>query len=99
MSVLVIMTVPGDTAQFEAFVAANAGRVEELTDKAKAGGCLAHRFAVGDGQVVVVDEWESPEQFQVFISAPDIQEVLGQMGAQGEPQVTFAHAKGFPGEF
>jgi quinol monooxygenase YgiN len=96
---LIVMTVPGDTAKFEAFMAANADRVAELTERAKASGCLGHRFAVGDGQVVVVDEWESPEQFEAFISSPEIQAVMGEMGAQGEPQVTVANAKGFPGEF
>lgn len=99
MSVLVVMTVPGDTAQFEAFMAANRDRVVELTEKAKASGCLKHRFAVGDGQVVVVDEWASGEQFGAFISLPEIQAVMGEMGAQGEPQVTMADAKGFPGDF
>jgi quinol monooxygenase YgiN len=96
---LIVMTVPGDTAQFEAFIAANGDHVAELSERAKASGCLAHRFAVGDGQIVVVDEWESAEQFQAFISSPEIQAVMGQMGARGEPQVTVANAKGFPGEF
>ena len=99
MGVLIVMTVPGDTSQFEAFVAANAERVQELTERAKAAGCIGHRFAVGDGQVMVVDEWESADQFQAFLSLPDIQSVMGEMGAQGEPQVMMADAKGFPGEF
>lgn len=93
------MRVPGDTAQFEAFMAANGEVVEGLTDKAKAGGCLAHLFAVGNGEIIVVDEWKTAEQFQSFISSPEIQQVMGQMGAQGEPQVTVADRKGFPGEF
>ena len=99
MSALIVMRVPGDTAQFQAFMAANGELVEGLTEKAKAGGCLSHLFAVGDGEVVVVDEWGSAEQFQNFISSPEIQQVMGQMGAQGEPQVTVADRKGFPGEF
>jgi quinol monooxygenase YgiN len=99
VSVLIVMRVPGDTAQFEAFMAANHELVEGLTDKAKAGGCLAHLFAVGDSEIIVVDEWETAEQFQTFISSPEIQQVMGQMGAQGEPQVTVADRKGFPGEF
>jgi heme-degrading monooxygenase HmoA len=97
--VLVVMKVPGDTKQFESFMAANKDRVLELTERSKASGCLAHRFALGDGCVVVVDEWETAEQFQAFISDPELQEVMGQMGAQGEPEVTFADPKGFPGEF
>jgi heme-degrading monooxygenase HmoA len=99
MSVLVVVTVAGDTTTFESFMAASADRVVALTEKAKAAGCLGHRFALGDGQVVVVDEWESAEQFQEFFSSPDIRSVMGEMGAQGEPQFTFAQAPGFPGEF
>ena len=99
MGVLVVMSVPGDTATFEAFVAGNGDLAMELTEKAKAGGCLHHRFAVGDGEVIVVDEWETAEQFQTFMSLPEIQQVIGQMGAQGDPRITFADAKGFPGEF
>lgn len=99
MGVLVVMTVPGDTKQFEAFVSENGKQVEELTEKAKAAGCTAHRFAVGDGQMMVVDEWGSAEEFQAFISSPEIQQVMGQMGATGEPVITFGEAKGFPGEF
>ena len=99
MSVVVVISVPGDTAQFEAFMAANPARVEELSEKAKAAGCRAHRFAVGDGQVIAIDEWESPQQFEAFMAAPEIQAVMGEMGAQGEPQITIATAKRFPGEF
>lgn len=99
MSVLIVQRVAGDTDQFESFMAANRERVEQLSERAKDGGCLAHRFAVGDGEVVVVDEWGSAAQFEAFISSPDIQQVIGEMGAQGEPQVTVAELKGFPGEF
>jgi quinol monooxygenase YgiN len=99
MGVLIVQRVAADTAQFEAFMAANRDRVKELTERAKAGGCMAHRFAVGDGEIVVVDEWETADQFEAFISSPDIQQVMGQMGAQGQPEVTVAELKGFPGEF
>jgi heme-degrading monooxygenase HmoA len=93
------MVVPGDTDQFESFVAGNAQLVEELTEKAKAAGCTSHKFAVGEGQIVVVDEWGSADQFQAFIGSAEIQQVMGQMGASGEPVITVAAAKGFPGEF
>lgn len=99
MSVLVVITVPGNTTTFESFVAQNSDRVVDLTAKAKAAGCLAHRFAVGDNQILVVDQWGSREQFEGFFSSPDIQSVMGEMGAEGPPQVTYADAKGFPGEF
>jgi heme-degrading monooxygenase HmoA len=99
MGVMVVMTTPGDTAKFEAFMAANSERIMEISESAKAAGSTGHRFAVGDGQIVVVDYWDSAEQFQAFISDPAIQAVMGEMGAQGEPTVTIADAKGFPGEY
>lgn len=99
VGVLVVITVPGDTSQFEVFMAANSALVEELSDKAKAAGCRSHRFAVGDGEVIAVDEWDSPQQFEAFMATPEIQAVMAEMGAQGQPKVTIATAKGFPGEF
>ena len=99
MGVLVVMTVPGDTAQFESFAAANKELIEELAEKAKTAGCTSHKFAVGEGQMIVADQWESAEQFQAFIGSPEIQQVMGQMGATGAPQITVGDAKGFPGEF
>jgi quinol monooxygenase YgiN len=71
MSVLIVQRVPGDTMRFQAFMDENRELVEKLTNQAKAGGCLGHRFAVGAGEVVVVDEWESAAQFEAFISSPE----------------------------
>jgi hypothetical protein len=99
MSVLVVMTVPGNTATFESYVAQNSDLVLELTAKAKAAGCRGHRFAIGDGQIVVVDEWDTRAQFDGFIGSPEIQSVMGEMGASGPPEIMYADAKGFPGEF
>jgi quinol monooxygenase YgiN len=99
MSLLIVQRVPADTDQFEAFLAANSDLAEELSERARSMGCVAHRFAVGEREVVVADEWTSAEQFEAFMSSPDVQQALGQMGAQGEPEVTIADAKGFPGDF
>ncbi len=99
MGVMVVMTVPADTTLFEAFTAANAVKVNEISESAKAAGCTGHRFAVGDGQVISVDFWDSAEHFQAFIASPELQAVMGEMGAKGAPTVVIANAKGFPGEF
>ena len=99
MEVMVVMTVPADTAKFEAFMAANGERLNEISVTARAAGSSGHRFAVGDGQIVVVDYWDSAEHFQSFISVPEVQATMGEMGAQGEPTVTIARAKGYPSEY
>lgn len=99
MGVLIVITVPADTAKFEAFTAANGARFTEMSEGAKAAGCTSHHFGVGDGQIVAVDHWDNAEHFQQFFSDPALLALMDEMGAQGEPTVTIANAKGFPGEF
>jgi hypothetical protein len=96
MSVLVIVRFPGDTDQFRNFVAddSNADRLNEIVDDAKSRGAIHHRFAVGDGFVLVVDEWETGEQFQQFFEA-----VVREGGGQGAPEVTIAEAVDTPDQF
>jgi hypothetical protein len=92
MSVVVTVRVPGDTGQFLTFVDENAECLRQLADQAKAAGCRHHRFAVGEDFVLVVDEWDSTEQFQQFFSDPQIGELMQRSGALGEPQITVARA-------
>ena len=92
MSVIVTVWVPGDTEKFREFVSSNEEVMRELQQKARSQGCLAHRFALGDGHVLVIDEWESGEQFQQFFSDPQIAQVMQQSGAQGEPNVAVLEA-------
>lgn len=55
---------------------------------------MHHRFGVGDGVVVVVDEWETQETFQQFSSAPELQQLVAEMGASPDlsPDVTISEA-------
>jgi heme-degrading monooxygenase HmoA len=99
MSVLVTMKVAGDTNQFRHVMETQADRIVGIADKARAAGCVHHQFAVGDGFVIVVDEWDTAEAFQAFISSPEIVAVIGEMGAQGEPELTFAEAFDSPDRF
>jgi quinol monooxygenase YgiN len=42
---------------------------------------------------VVVDEWESMEQFQAFFANPDLQAFIGSVGAEpGPPEIIVAEA-------
>ena len=66
MSVLVTMRVVGDTDQFRRFISTDADFMRRLAEDAKAEGAIHHRFGIGDGFVVVVDEWESTEAFRRF---------------------------------
>ena len=85
VSVLVIGKFQGDTATFRQAVAERAGEFAKYADMARAAGGIHHRFGTGDGFVLVVDEWESPEHFQKFFSNLELQEFVGSIGAAPAP--------------
>jgi heme-degrading monooxygenase HmoA len=100
MSVLMTMVVQGDTERFLAFVRDEGSRLKAIADSAREQGCLHHQFGVGDGHVVVIDEWESPEQFQRFFEGnEEIEAVMQAAGAQGEPDIRFSEAIDSPDRF
>jgi quinol monooxygenase YgiN len=99
MSVLVTMRVPGDTDEFRRFIDTDAEFMQRLGSEAKAQGAIHHRFGVGDGFVVVVDEWESAEAFQKFFQRDDIAQAILRAGAQGEPEITVTEAIETPDQF
>jgi hypothetical protein len=85
MSVLIVAKFQGDTAQFRQALAERGDEFAKIAVGARAGGAIHHRFGVGDGYVVVVDEWESVEQFQQFFADPDVQAFIGSTGAAAAP--------------
>ncbi len=93
MSVLVIAKFQGDTGKFRQALADRADEFAERGEDARAAGALHHRFGIGDGFVVVVDEWESVEHFQKFFGDPDLQAFISTTGAApGEPEITITEA-------
>jgi hypothetical protein len=98
--VLITVKVQGDVATFRRALADRAGEFDKAADRARAGGALHHRFGIGDGFVVAVDEWESAEQFQRFFSDPDMQAFIGSIGAAPvPPEITVTEAISSPDEF
>jgi quinol monooxygenase YgiN len=85
MSVLVIGKFKGDTAKFRQALVDRADEFAKIADSSKSVGALHHRFGVGDGYVIIVDEWESVEEFQKFMANPDLQAFIGSIGADPEP--------------
>ena len=94
MSVLVITKFQGDTAVFRQALTERAGEFEKISDGARAAGSIHHRFGVGDGFVLVVDEWETVGQFEQFFSNPELQAFIGTVGGDtsSPPQVIVAEA-------
>jgi hypothetical protein len=55
---------------------------------------------VGDGFVMIVDEWASAEHFQRFFPYPDLQAFIGSVGADpAPPEMTFTEAISLPDQF
>jgi hypothetical protein len=62
-------------------------------DTARSAGAIHHRFGIGDGFVLIVDEWGSVEQFQQFFSNPELQAFIGSVGAApAPPEITVSEA-------
>jgi hypothetical protein len=97
VSMLIIAKFQGDTATFRRALSDRAGEFEKIADTARAAGGIHHRFGVGDGFVVVVDEWASVEQFEQFFGNPDLQAFIGSAGAEpGPPEIIIAEAVASP---
>jgi quinol monooxygenase YgiN len=93
MSVLIIAKFQGDMAKFRQSLTERAGEFAAFAEASKGAGGLHHRFGIGDGYVLVVDEWESVEHFQKFMANPDLQAFIGQVGGAPEPpEVIIAEA-------
>jgi len=100
MSVLVIGKFQGDTAKFQQSLIDRADEFAKIADAAKAQGGLHHRFGVGDGYVVIVDEWGSVEEFQQFFGNPDLQAFIGSIGADpAPPEIIVAEAVTSPDQY
>jgi hypothetical protein len=93
MSVLVIGKFQGDTATFRQALQDRAEEFANIGQRAQAAGAIHHRFGIGDGFVVVIDEWETADQFQAFFSDPGLQEFIASTGAApGPPDLTITEA-------
>jgi quinol monooxygenase YgiN len=93
MSVLVVAKVRGDTATFQKALADRADEFAAFSTRAREMGAIHHRFGIGDGFVLVVDEWETAESFQQFFGDPKMQEFIGTIGAEpAPPEITITEA-------
>ena len=85
MSVLVIAKFQADTAVFRQAVAERSDEFAKIAEASKAAGGIHHRFGIGDGFVLVMDEWESPAAFEQFFGDPSLQAFIGTIGAAPVP--------------
>ncbi|HLX31890.1 MAG TPA: hypothetical protein VKR79_03860 [Gaiellaceae bacterium] len=100
MSVLVIGKFQGDTAKFRQALEERADEFMAFSARSKTVGAIHHRFGIGDGYVIVVDEWETADQFNAFFGDPELQQFIAEIGAAGDPpELTFTEAVSSPDQF
>jgi hypothetical protein len=100
MSVTVIAHFPvADVEKAKAGLQANAALLEEITVDTKAGGLIHHTFVAGEGELVVIDEWKTAEQFQSFFGGnAKVAKVMESIGVTGPPVVAIYNEVDAPGK-
>ena len=94
MSVLMMLRIKADGTRLQEVINNNEARVLAVNARAKELGALHHQFlASADGsEVIVLDEWESPEAFPKFFeSSPEIPQIMQEVGVTSEPEFSFWH--------
>lgn len=90
MSVYMSMRIDVDPQKFQEVASGNRDLLQSISDRAKGEGCIHHRWATQDGQVLVIDEWESPEAFQRFFEGEEkIAQLMQEAGVSSRPQPEF----------
>jgi hypothetical protein len=101
MSVTVVAHFPvADVAKGVEALQANAALLEEITEDTKNAGIIHHTFVAGDGELVVIDEWESAAQFQSFFEGnAKVARVTELAGVTGPPEVSVYQGLDVAGTF
>ena len=100
MSVTIVGRIKGDPGKIKQVFASHAADMEAITGIGKEMGAISHRFVQGEGEILILDEWDTAEHFQTFFSS---QEKIGQMmqeaGVGGPPQIEVYETLKTAGDF
>ena len=100
MSVMVVGKFKTDPARMSSVFRDRKDDVLAVSNDAKSQGALHHHFAMGDGQVMVIDEWQSAEAFQQFFTNhAKIPELMREAGVEEEPEFSIYQVGDVPGQF
>jgi hypothetical protein len=99
MSVVVTIHFPvSDVAKAIEGLHSNAAFLEEISESTKDAGLIHHRFVSGEGELVVIDEWVTAEQFQSFFDGnPKVAQVMSSLGMTGAPEIAVFKSLDAPG--
>ncbi len=100
MSVTVIAHFPvADVEMAIAGLQSSAALLEEITEDTKVAGLIHHNFVAGEGELVVIDEWDNAEHFQSFFEGnAKVAKVMEAIGVAGPPAVTIYKNFDVPGK-
>jgi hypothetical protein len=90
MSITVIVRFPvADVVKGVEALEDHAALLDEITDASRGAGCLRHRFVAGDRELLVIDEWDSAEHFEMFFAKnAKIQQITDAIGLSRPPAVS-----------
>jgi quinol monooxygenase YgiN len=83
-------------AKFRQALTDHVDQFAKIAEEGRASGAIHHRFAVGDGFVFAVDEWESVEHFQKFFTNPDLMALVAMAGASPQQPLEITLAQAIP---
>lgn len=100
MSVIVIGRFKADPNRLEqAFVSLKQVFLDVSADS-KTKGAIHHQFGAGDGEVVIIDEWQDEASFQAFFAGQqDIPKVMAEVGVSAPPSFEFFRQLDSPDRF
>jgi hypothetical protein len=85
-----VLRIKVDPASFERYANEHADTMRGIVQDAKQQGLVRHAFAVGDGELLAIDEWPDEDSFRRFFeNQKEIPRILQEAGAQGTPDVSF----------
>jgi hypothetical protein len=89
MSVTIVARFPvADIEKAIGGLQANAALLEEITEDTRSGGLIHHTFVAGEGELVVIDEWKTAEQFQSFFEGnAKVAKITELIGVTGPPVI------------
>ena len=100
MSVIVVGKLHADPARIQKLWKDRAEDFKGVRKEAEAAGALHHRWGIGDGFVVLIDEWPDAESFETFFHGnATIPSLMQEAGVQAPPEFTIVEAATGPDEF
>lgn len=101
MSVIVVSKISGDTNVFVKALKERADEFREFAGHGQEAGAIHHQFAVGNGYILVIDEWESAGAFEKFFNDPQLMAFIGSVGGDPNtaPEITVGDSIDSPDKF